>query len=260
MLEDVRLYAAELAAPVDLVPDVRTVAAPFGPRLKQWVELDPDDHVHRRDYVAARLPSGSNGNKTGTGPLSGSRHAPIPISPDRIDVLGPTRQGSRGPQVRGVLGVDNDQVGHLSLATTLETWIRDWCERRDQGEGGPVMRVDQMCQWLYNRLDWACSEHPAIDEFADEIRSYRSTMVGLLGLIEKVDYKDGIACPKCNERALFQRAGGVRDGSLWIECGRCPAILSPVEYAEHTEALQAKAIKATVIVIAKTMAAASKAK
>lgn len=284
MIGDVRAYAAELASPVDLVPDARVLPAPFGPRLREWHDLDNDPTVYRRDYINALLPSASAGNPVRSSPVSGSRNPPIPINVDAVDIMMPARQGSVPATTEPAMFVESetvlhryirmvdgapeyvveevtgrvrrfavdadgylmfadslDQIGYLPLAAVLDSWVRDWREARHLGEGLPDANVYGMCQWLHTRIDWACDEHEVVVQFAEEIRDYRSTMAGILGRIDVPDYKVGVACPKCDARALYRRIGGVidsatgqpvRDGSLWVECAECPAILSPDEYAE----------------------------
>lgn len=242
LLVDIRDFAAWLAEPADLVPDDR-IAPMIHPRagVRENGQQVPravlrDDQgelvLRRRDPIAWLLPSGSAGNPASAAPVSGSRNPPAPISVDQVDVLLPARQGSRASFVRGLLGLDPEQAGHLPLATTLDTWVRDWAAYRHAGENLPPATVGDMCEWLHARVEWACDEHPRVDEFASELRTYRSVMGGLLSIVDVPDYKIGVACRQCGQRKLFQRYGGPRDGALWVECGGCQALLSPGEYAE----------------------------
>lgn len=279
MIGDVHAYADDLTAPVDLVPDLRTIPAPFGPRLRAWHDLDQDATVRRRDYINAILPSGSAGNPTRNAPVSGSREPAMPINADAVDILMPPRQGSVPATVLPAMIVDSDtvkhhyirivdgqpeyvveevtgltrrfaigddgfpvfvdaldQIGHLPLAAVLDSWVRDWREIREAGEGLPDAHIADMTRWLQTRTDWACDNLDAeiLVSFADEIRSYRSAMAGILGIVDVPDYKYGVACPKCASLTLFRRIGGPADGSLWVECSTCTAMLSPSEYEEWT--------------------------
>jgi hypothetical protein len=154
-----------------------------------------------------------------------------PMSLDAIDLAAPARPESRSLHARGQLGLDPDQVGHLSLATVLDTWVRDWRDIRARGERQPVPTVDALTRWLADRADWACDEHLAVDEFAAELRSYRATLCGVLGLVDLPERKDA-PCPKCDRRDLC-----VHNGATWVECGSCAAMMSPDEYAAYVQSL-----------------------
>lgn len=43
-------------------------------------------------------------------------------------------------------------------------------------------------------------------------------------------------CPKCDNLDLF-----VKDGSKWVECGSCAAIMSPDEYDDWARSLVTQA-------------------
>jgi len=287
MVTDTDDYAAQLAAPPDLVPDGRVALVPVGVALnaagepvKRAAMRDKDDNLvmRRRDVASWMLPSGSQGNKAGDAPVSGSREAPVPINVDAVDIMMPSRQGSvpatlarasvvdvvtanhryvqmvdgdpeyvldevtgtrrlflRDPNGFPLFVDTHDQIGHLPLAAVLDGWVRTWRDARNAGEGLPDVHIATMCRWLHTRIDWACDEFPAIADFAEEIRSYRSAMAGILGLVDVPEYKWGVACPKCKSLTLFRRIGGRPDGSLWVECSTCPAMLSPDEYATWTK-------------------------
>lgn len=181
--------------------------------------------VMARNLEASPIPGQPAGPRANSKPAS---RPPIPLDP--IDLTAAARPGSRAPHARGQLGLDPDQAGHLSLATTLETWVRDWILLRARGENRPEPTVKTMTRWLADRTDWACDEHPAIDEFTTDLQAYRSALRGILGLIDVPEYKRGVACPKCDERTLYRR-----NGCEYIECGTCPAMLTPDEYDTTVE-------------------------
>lgn len=244
LVSDIRILAEQLAGPGDIVPDLRIVTDVRTTPVHRpaWVKLDaqyadrrkarirPSRIGERREPIAAGLPSGSAGNQAGSAPVSGSKHPPLPINLDGVDLMLAARQGARELFARGSngLGIDEDQVGHLPLATTLDTWVRGWAKLRR--ETPPNARIDTMLRWLHARVDWACDTVPEVVDFTAELRPYRSTMRGLLHLIEEPDYKIGVSCPGCHALALYRE-----NGELWVRCGECPAILSPTEYLRRAK-------------------------
>jgi ribosomal protein L37AE/L43A len=211
LIGDLRILAEQLATPEPAVRDDRVSLT------LRW--RDPVAHL----FPSAPVPGQPTGPHVASVP--GSRP---PTALDPIDLALPARQGSRGPAARGVLGLDYEQGGNLSLATALDTWVRDWAVLRGKGEGLPAPTVDALTRWLANRVEWACDEHPGIDEFAAEIREYCGTLRRVLGVSERAEYHDGVACAGCGQRALYRRPGGD-----WIECGGCPRLISPAEFAER---------------------------
>lgn len=122
---------------------------------------------------------------TGSGPkVSGSKEAPLPLIVEVVDLTLPSRIGSADIRMRGdwsQLGGDPDQLGGLSIATELDFWVRDWRESRSISEGLPVPMVATLAGWLLNRLDDACDQHPAIDEFAAKVHRLHSTLRRAVG-------------------------------------------------------------------------------
>lgn len=247
VLADLSVLAEELAADPDLVPDARLAPVPqpgkaanergplvFDVSRQAWLRPAMRDGagriaVRRRDPVAALLPSGSAGRRV-SAPTSGSREPAIPINVDAVDILAEARPASRRLMARGALGLDGDQIGHLSLATALDAWVRDWRARRRAGEGLPPATVYQMLQWLADRCAWGCDHHPDIASFAAELADYRVTIRGLLGLVDVPDWRKGVACRQCGAFALYRRVGGPADGRLMVECAACPALLEWQDY------------------------------
>ncbi len=226
LLGDIRIRAEELAQPQAPVRDVRiapirgrdgyAIRDPFGNLVLRW-----------RDPVANQQPAAPVPARSTQPRVSGAHERPAPINLTLVDLTLPAWPGSRGPYVRALMGLDDDQIGDLSLATTLNTWTVDWITRRGMREHRPEPSVEVLTGWLRDRLEWACDEHDEIEGFAADIHVYRSALRRMLGLTERPDYKDGVACPKCKGWGLEQR-----NGSLWVECSLCPAMLSPTEYQQ----------------------------
>jgi len=192
----------------------------------------------------------------GSGRVSGTHEAPVPIVVDAVDLTLPPRvvhlanppadtqpslpcrfcwrfhpSGSYVHEAPPPASY-GDQAGQLSVAAVLDSWVRDWRGIRKAGEGLPEPSVPVLAQWLANRVEWACDEHPAVDEFAEEMRGLRSALYGALGLFDVPDYKRGVPCrnPQCDALNLVQKSG-----SKYVECLSCGRLLSESEYAEWTQ-------------------------
>src|SRR5690349_5652729 len=107
--------------------------------------------------------------------VSGSREAPLPLRVDPLDLLMPARAATVHDTYR-------DQVGQVSIASVLDSWVRDWRDVRDRGEGLPTPTVVDLARWLGNRLEWAADLHPAVDEFAAELRKMRGGLAAVVGV------------------------------------------------------------------------------
>ncbi|MER7002223.1 hypothetical protein ABT297_04130 [Dactylosporangium sp. NPDC000555] len=171
------------------------------------------------DPVAHLLPAGPLGGQGRGGPISGSKEPPLPIRVDPVDLTGPARR---------VWLLGDDQIGHESVASTLDFWVRDWRDARGGRERLPAPTVPQLTGWLARRLDDAMDAHPAIDEFFTTIARTRTVLRAQLGLIDIPEHKHGIPCPKCGTGTLIRH-----NGSDWIECATCAAHISPSEYDDH---------------------------
>ena len=76
-----------------------------------------------------------------------------PLSVDALSLLGP---GWDTPPAR------------------LAWWCRDWSETLQQAPPGET--VTETTRWLLARLDWACNEHDAVDEFATDLRQLAASL------------------------------------------------------------------------------------
>jgi hypothetical protein len=179
------------------------------------------------------------GPTTSVGPIRGQlagprvtsipdSHPPLPLDP--VDLALPANPASRALFARASLGLDNEQVGSLSVATVLEGWVRELIQARNEGEHRPEPTVDGLTRWLADRLDWACDEFELVADLADDLRTYRSALRTALGLSDRPEYLTGVPCRKCDLRALYRR-----NGSTWVECGNCPNLLSPDEYTDWVQ-------------------------
>lgn len=214
-------------------------------RLTRPEPPDVDDRSYRlpgdgdeqaADPLAALGGAGPVPGRSGQPRVSGSRNPAPPVPSDRIDLTLPARPATRRLFARGVLGLDGDQVGHLSVATILDTWVRDWRDRRWFDQHLPAATVADLVHWLRTRLDDACTSHPAIDEFAAEIRAVRSALRRAVGEADPAPEADRYArvpCRRCDLRGVLMR----RPGDVYIECGSCGVLMTDGELTDWVERL-----------------------
>jgi len=198
------------------------------------VELTPDDDA--RDPVAVGLPAGPQKGSWRESRIRSTRPERLPIAVDPTDLLMPPRHGSlavaSGPYAA-------DQDGHLSVATVLDFWVRDWADLR--GEGLPALRTRERSQavgvlsgWLADRLGWALERHGALDEFARDVFDLSGALYGAVNGGRALPKPMEAPCPRCGLASLLQPFPEAD-----IECGDpdCRRLLSPAEYADHVRGL-----------------------
>lgn len=165
--------------------------------------------------------------------VSGTRNPPAPINLDSVDLSGPARPAALRLATRAMLDGDEDAVGHLSVATTLDAMARDWRDVLKIGARLPVPTVPELASWLATRLDEACNRHPAIDEDAQLLRKIRSQLRHELGESPpRLEWCFGVACKRCDLRSLYRTED-------WIACGSCGILLSEDEYQDWVRVLAA---------------------
>lgn len=128
----------------------------------------------------------------------------------------------------------SEQVGYLSTATVLDLWVRDWRDVLDLNEGLPKPTVANLSLWLTNRLDRACADHAAVDEFAGEIRDLARSIRRAVGISEIRPEQLDIPCPRCDLLDLHRLPGEDR-----VECGSCGVLLTEEEYRRWVKLLAA---------------------
>lgn len=215
----------------DLVRDLRTLG--YVQRDISGTKKWPDDTERFHfDPVANVMPAGPINGQNKAPRVSGSYEKPVPANLDALDLAGP-------PYSSTVHDDFGDQVGHTAVAATLLSWLRDWHERRDFSTPEFHDKPDttaQLCVHLRNSLEWACDEHPAVDEFANELRDCWLALRRANGLTEpRPELCDGVPCRSCDLKALFRVPG-----SAFIECA-CGALYTESEYTDWTKLLAASA-------------------
>lgn len=170
--------------------------------------------------------------------VAGSRERPVPIRVDVVDLTADAREPNPTSQSRRF---PDDQVGHLAVATVLDQRVRDWRHTLFPDQHLPAARVDELTIWLRHRADLACDHHPAITEFAAELKQIRGALAAAAGQAEpRPEPCEGVACSRCDLLALFRRPGD----TYRAECGGCGQLYSEQEYTELT-AGQAKTERAS---------------
>ena len=151
--------------------------------------------------------------QTGTERVSGSREVPVPLRLEPLDLAAGADQADRVLFARGVLGIDDAQVGSLSVATILQTRCVEMAKLLEVDP--PKADVPSMVSWLSRHLSWAWSDYPDVADLASEVATLLYSVRALLNVSRKPIYlKD--ACPSCGVKALRRDPGG---GD--VECGNC---------------------------------------
>jgi len=209
----------QLSGPDDLVADRRKVAV-----------LDEDGRVTGEvrwsDPAAAVLPAGTVTSRvSGTVGVSGTRDPTAPTSLDAVDLTGPARHATIRDPYR-------DQVGYLSAATVLDSWVRLLREELFGHERLPAATVGSLVDWLLaggavSRLEIACNRFVAVDEMTVEMRDLLSGLRSVAGETEPPPRRYlGVPCRGCNVVSQLVQEGD------YIECERCQLLLNPDEFQQ----------------------------
>jgi hypothetical protein len=221
--------------------------------------LDDGEFDAPAAYEVMPLPAGPVRIASGGSRVSGTPEAPVPVSLDLVDLTAPARAGSLLPHANAELHQASavvvrtktmerhtyaarwtDQIGHLSVATVLDFWATDWRGARAKGEGLPRPVVGEMCTWLLDRLEDACDDHPAVDEFAADLQDVHSTLRAVLGLTGPwPELLRGVPCRRCDVVSLARLPVGHYGAQQYIECGSCGDLMTPEEYERWTQLLAA---------------------
>jgi len=157
--------------------------------------------------------------------VSGSRTPPLPLLVDPLDLRMP-------PHLDTVYDPHGDQTGEISVATKLEAWCRDW--QTHWWASLPAPTVGQLAQWLSIRLELACDEHPAVDEFAADLRELIRTLRRVNGQLGPAFDQLDVPCRRCDWLTLVPVARADR-----VECLHCGDLASGEEYQRWTGLLTA---------------------
>lgn len=118
----------------------------------------------------------------------------------------------------------DDQRGDIAVAAVLDSWVREWASTLRCPDLPKVPTVMRLAMWLQVWLPLACDHHPAVDEYAAEIRQLSAKMRRAINRdLTAVHYE--APCPYCKTKTLRREPGGD-----WIECvsvvdkRRCPGV------------------------------------
>lgn len=155
---------------------------------------------------------------------AGGSEGGVPLRLAAVDLGLPLWGGASSATVHDPYG---DQGGQVPVAARLDSWVQDWAITRDRGEGLPGVTVPEIVGWLLNRIEDACDEHPAVDEFAAEVRAIKAAICRTLSTEPMRAVRYGASCPRCEAQTLRRTIG-----ADWIECEGCGRLWSDVDYAE----------------------------
>lgn len=126
-----------------------------------------------------------------------------------VDLTLPARGGA---STNTVYDPDHLQTGDLPVAARLDSWVIDFAEHLGLISALPVPTVFRLGKWLDQHREWACDSHPAVDEFAREIRQILADVRRALSRDDSPTRYEAL-CPYCHTKTLQRQPGGD-----WIEC------------------------------------------
>lgn len=187
--------------------------------------------------VASTLPAAAVGVAGRGGRVSGSSEPRLPINEDRTDLLGRARSSTAATAALAYPEQDDDQIGFLPVAATLDGLAEGLRLHRGKGESRPDPSVTVLCAWLLVRLDEAADDWHGVGEMFDEVRLAHDALRGQLGEREVTDYKAGVPCRRCNLLTMIQK-----DGTGEVECTSCGSLLTIPEYEEYVKTMSVEAV------------------
>jgi Zn ribbon nucleic-acid-binding protein len=194
-------------------------------RLLELERVEPgaNDAASRR-LPAAPVPPPSNQPN-----VTGSKERRIPLT-DVADL-------TAAAQLGGVTDPFGDQVGHHSVATVLNEWVRAWHERYFANQTRPAPEAGRLFGWLLGvRLELVCDADPAITDFAAEVGELRGLIRRHLGeTTPKKQPMWGVPCPRCD--LMSQLMLGPEDPDKYRECANCGKLMTQDEYLAHLREL-----------------------
>ena len=101
----------------------------------------------------------------------------------------------------------------------LDRWCVDWAELRDEASPWPVS-LSGACSWLSVRAGWAAGQHPAFEEFADDLARMVSRLESVTASGDRP--VRGAPCFECGadlERRWTDE--GLADEFVCPRCRRC---------------------------------------
>lgn len=106
--------------------------------------------------------------------------------------------------------------GEVTPLAVLDFWAQDWAGYLEQAV--PDLGVYSLTLWLAARLPWACDNHPAIDDFAEDLRE----ITGQLRAFANRDRGERVGnCPRAYGTERCNNPLFVDPYVNEIQCTRC---------------------------------------
>lgn len=167
--------------------------------------------------------------------VAGSREAPVPLVLDVVDL---THGGHRGYATADGRLWAEDQIGHMAIRARLGSWAQDWLSydwcRSDRLPEHTTAYA--LAAWLGKWADDACSHHPAVDEFADEMVEVLATIRAYVPRMVEEDEQPPkqrpeprtAPCPACDMTSLWWFPSEER---VRCDTDGCNRVMTDDEYA-----------------------------
>lgn len=228
------LPAGPTAAAADS-PHVTGTAEARPPVPVERLDLDGDGAPHVTEPLAPLVLTWRDPDET--------KRVPVTVDSRIVWVGLWHRMIARHPDGRPVLVPLGDQTGELPPRLLLEQWVTEWRAQRGWLTKGDELHghdVDTYTTWLLTRLDWALDHHPALGDFAGEMRALAGRLRTAAGEEPDRPERERFAAVVCrNDRCEARGALYRVPGEDWIECGACGLILTSPEYQQWVERLAA---------------------
>jgi hypothetical protein len=146
-------------------------------------------------------------------------------------------------QGRQILVDGRDQVGHISTATILDSWVRSWRDARNlehateaqasgevaiRGEVLPAPTVPHLANWLQVRLGWACDSYEEIAECVRELRFLRVVLRGIAREDPPKPEHLWTPCKRCDLITLWRNP----EEAYPVTCHSCGSMMTVSEYED----------------------------
>lgn len=175
------------------------------------------------DPVASALPSGPTKDRRNGPVVSGSHGAPAPVQFDPIDLTSPARRASL--DIADTSPWPQDQIGHLSVATVLDFWVRDIADLL--GDATPRPLVPELVMWLHERAAWAWDHYGALGEMVVAVDRLARHLYAIQNPRSTRPEAKAAPCPRCRAETLM--GDGETVECVMEDCGR---LLTEAEYRE----------------------------
>lgn len=118
-----------------------------------------------------------------------------------------------------------------TVLPTLTGWCADWADVRGAAPPewpvGDLHQVDEACRWLRWHLDWACRQHPAVDEALDEVRDvHRAVRTAATG--DCGERRVGVTCGCGEVLRITVSTPGATCGGCGVQRGREEVLALPL--------------------------------